>query len=1250
MSKKALSESIRSWLPGLGDNPSGLRPPSDTEGQPVFKVPPRFKLLGLLGSGGMGSVYRAHDSELAREVALKRLHDLTPEQNHRLRTEFRALANVVHPNLVELYELWADEEVSFFTMELIVGRDFCSYAQDILTKQPSGWDTFRDLSRQLVQGVVAIHASNQLHRDVKSPNVLVTEAGRVVLLDFGLVTALADGPSSSNAWAGTFQYMAPEVAWGETAEAASDWYSLGVTLYEAITGRLPFSGAPFQMLQQKREHEYPPIDVATTGVPESMAHLVHSLLDPDPSHRPNGDALLAYFQSGRGRSVAYPTNLLPAPSHRTHFVGRQSELARLHQVLNERERSEPRIVTVSGASGIGKSELMRQFSEETARGTKVLVVQGHCQPHETVPFNALDGVVEGLARFLKEAPTEDLVRLLPPDADALQRVFPVFSGVETVGRTSHTSIEERAALRRRAARALRTLLTEIARERPLVVWIDDAQWGDDDSGLFLKELFRRDAPPLMLVLSYRSGASAASPCLEALEDMPAIAPSWRYDISLEPLSQGESRQLVRKIIGESDENSTADSLVDDAGGLPFMLCELGGYLASYAQHERPTSAPQLAEIIERKLSGLPTSAWDILQVYALARGPLHPDVALSAIGKANERHVLLTLEKLGLIRTVSVEVGDAQIYHDRICTYIVERLGDDLRRERHRQLAEAMLLQPIVPLTQVVEHYLEAEDAATAKRYIVPAARAADAAFAFDQAARLYQKAIDLGCSDVSQPELHTRLGQALMSSGRAHRAALAFQSAASLVESQATHDRQHVLSLRQKAAELFLQSGYNAEAAESLTMVLNEFGLPMPKTRQEAVRRATLLRFRQALTPLQQVPSKRDAMAKARGEALWAVTMRLGLIDHARMGLFAAEGVQYARRSGDRSAISRAYATEAGFTALYPLDYFQKRSDRMLEIAAELCDSKSIIDSAHLAWGRGAVAWLRCDWKTATKHFDTQLETLRKSHQRLTFDMALCEIWRLSAVAFLGDLDRLRSRLSEIAEEADQLADRYMGRVSRLGEQTIVWLADDRAGHAIQLADDTLPWMPPEYSTPHYHHYLATAQALIYQGKGRDAWQRTEIEWPKLKSALLLSCNGVRDELAQLRARCALAAAEETQAGAEHARSRASSLLREARRLANTIAHHRVACGAGWSALILAGVERLEGRQERCLEQLERAAREFADQEMRLYELSARCAQQLVAGSSADHPLAQLSAAGVKNPRAMVRLLAPGCVPTTSG
>jgi serine/threonine protein kinase len=239
-----------------------------------FRGTERFVIQRRLGEGGFGVVYEARDVQKDSSVALKTLRHFTPDSLYRFKREFRSLADITHPNLVQLYELLSDADEWFFTMELVSGRSFVEHVWDGdrpqmetirlmdiasmptihrgtgdgLPASPARIDRLDAALPQLVEGVAALHRARSIHRDLKPSNVLVSLLGRVVLLDFGLIRDIGTDLTLQSAHiAGTPAYMSPEQASGLPLTPASDWYSAGVMLFQCLTGELPVGGTFLEM-------------------------------------------------------------------------------------------------------------------------------------------------------------------------------------------------------------------------------------------------------------------------------------------------------------------------------------------------------------------------------------------------------------------------------------------------------------------------------------------------------------------------------------------------------------------------------------------------------------------------------------------------------------------------------------------------------------------------------------------------------------------------------------------------------------------------------------------------------------------------------------------------------------------------------------------------------------------------------------------------------------------------------------------
>src|SRR6476469_1835529 len=345
----------------------------------------RFRIRRRLGSGGMGVVYEAHDRETDKLVALKTLTRAEASHISRFKNEFRSLADVSHPNLVALYEFMADGQYWFFTMELVKGVNFLEYVRpgyQARRKQSSKTPTLlkgtregsppelladyeaetrqldtrgstdpgedsRERSvdsllekskldlgrlmvalRQLAEGLHGLHETGKLHRDIKPSNVLVTNEGRVVILDFGLVAEVeGKEPHDTLTLAGTPDYMSPEQGAQLPLSRASDWYSVGVMLYQALTGRLPFAGKFYEVMMNKQNFDPPAPSELSSNVPPVLNELCVRLLRRKPEDRSEGREVLRLLGPGKTGPLQRPIMSAPAQTHATaaEFVGRERQ-------------------------------------------------------------------------------------------------------------------------------------------------------------------------------------------------------------------------------------------------------------------------------------------------------------------------------------------------------------------------------------------------------------------------------------------------------------------------------------------------------------------------------------------------------------------------------------------------------------------------------------------------------------------------------------------------------------------------------------------------------------------------------------------------------------------------------------------------------------------------------------------------------------------------------------------------------------
>jgi serine/threonine protein kinase len=249
----------------------------------------RYQITAALGVGGMGEVYRATDTTLEREVAIKvlpRAVAANPDRFARFRREARVLASLNHPNIAAIYDFEEADGVSFLTLELVEGEDLAQR----LRRAPIPINEALEIAKQVAEALEAAHERGIIHRDLKPANLMLTRGRRLKLLDFGL--ALWEGSSrltDVGGAVGTVAYMAPEQLRGEEVDARADLWSFGAVLYEMLAGRPPFlrgaHGSLQDLMQTVLEKEPPPLREARPDTPAVLARIIERCLQKDPAAR-----------------------------------------------------------------------------------------------------------------------------------------------------------------------------------------------------------------------------------------------------------------------------------------------------------------------------------------------------------------------------------------------------------------------------------------------------------------------------------------------------------------------------------------------------------------------------------------------------------------------------------------------------------------------------------------------------------------------------------------------------------------------------------------------------------------------------------------------------------------------------------------------------------------------------------------------------------------------------------------------------
>lgn len=1247
-----------------------------------MNIPPtlghgRYVILRRLGAGGMGVVYEALDTERQDRIALKALPQVEPDALSRFKYEFRHLADVTHPNLASLYELFSDGDQWFITMELVHGLDFCEYVRagpyashpqssapadasdsmptmDLARRWTEGsaegsgppaaakvalssesLERLRPALRQLVEAVAALHAAGKLHCDIKPSNVLVTPEGRVVLLDFGLATDFAQPQGSDrDRIRGTASYMSPEQAEGRPLTPASDWYAVGTMLFEALAERVPFSGPALERLRAKRAQDGPAPSTRADGVPEDLDRLCLDLLRRSPEARPRGDQILQKV-GGSAEAVFTP------PLAET-LVGRTGHLAQLRSALEAAERGGALTVHVQGESGAGKSFLVRRFLATLKGENGSVVLSGRCYEGESVPYKALDSVMDGLSTFLAGLPNRDAGALMPRDIHALARIFPVMNGVAAVLEAPRRGgeVPDQIELRRRAFAAFRDLLARIGDRRLVILIIDDLHWGDADSAALLTDLLRPpDAPRLLLVAVYRADGAVTSPFLRSFLAARSQFTLAHRDIVVESLEFADALELARHLLAREGafDPKLAERIAAESRGVPYFVHELVRYLAGTDRRSRDAAAATtltLDDVLSRRLAKLGEDARRLLETIAISAVPLSQrDAHEAAELRSEARRALATLRVARLVKTTGPGEHDlVESYHDRIRELVTKALPREAQRACHQRLAATLEASGRADPEALGVHFEGAGQPEKAGQYYAVAGQRASEALAFDRAARLLRRSLELRPLDgEAGATLRASLGDALANAGRGLEAAKEYDRARTQLGPKEAFD------LQIKAAYQYCISGHIDEGRAALRDLLGRVGLRMPATRRGTIARLLLNRLRLTLRGTRYKRREASEVPEEllrRTDVTWAASAGLSMFDTVAGTAFQSRNLLDALDSGEPSRLVRALAWEAVVGA--------NSGPKALPAATDLLDAaRALAAETHDPYALGmcrlaggVVDFLAGNWPAACPLLDEAAEVFRSRCTGVTWETNTANSFNMWALVHRGEFAAMSRRSAILLKEADERGDRSASTTMESFMIAHAHLMNDDPAAARGAVDGALQRFSVQgYQLQHINALWMRSYIDFYAGAGGDAHARIEREWKGVKQSFLLRSLVIRSFFHYLRARAALEATPNSPA-----------LERAAARDAARLEAERVPWSSALARLVRAGVEQRRGRAAAAVEQLEAAEVALTAAGMAGFAASARRRRGELQGGGegaaaveeADH---WMRAQGIRNPAAMARL-----------
>jgi predicted ATPase/predicted Ser/Thr protein kinase len=588
-------------------------------------VVPGYEILGEIGRGGMGVVYHARETQLGRPVALK---FLPPEVAHdgvlldRFRREAQTASSLNHPHICTVHALGEHAGRPFIVLEFIEGQTL----KALSTRRWEPQELIRVL-RQAAGALQAAHSAGVVHRDIKPENIMLRRDGYVKVLDFGLARRLptlasTGGEAAHETWPGailgTVAYMSPEQARGEVLAASSDIFSLGIVLYQLLTGVHPFDrGTPLATLQAITSAEPLPPSRLSSTAPPPLDGLVAAMLHKDPRLRPSA----AEVANSLSPTMFGQPILRPRADQK--IVRREAELAALRRTLAAAQAGRGHVICVAGEPGIGKTTLVEDFLAELGPSRPCLVARGRCSERQAQAAAYLP-VIDALADLLRGEARETTTRMLqvvaptwfaqlalPSEAKPAELRLPTVNlDPDCCDVAPARAFSQQAMLREFA-----NLLTEVSRLRPVVLFFDDVHWADH-STVDLLAYFGRHCQqlPVLIIATYRP--------TEVL-----LGPHPFHHVKLELIGHGAGTDLVLSFLAREQINRYLDiaypghTFPDDFAdlvharteGSPLFMVDLLRYLGERGVIAQDRDCWKLARDVPDLRHDIPSTVRSMIQ-------------------------------------------------------------------------------------------------------------------------------------------------------------------------------------------------------------------------------------------------------------------------------------------------------------------------------------------------------------------------------------------------------------------------------------------------------------------------------------------------------------------------------------------------------------------------------------------------------------------------------------------------------------
>jgi hypothetical protein len=825
-------------------------------------------------------------------------------------------------------------------------------------------------------------------------------------------------------------------------------------LHEALTGTLPRGGRLSARLEEAPEH---------------LGRLCSALLAERPELRPTPDELLRTL-----REHASP----PIPRRVSELVGRTRELDELHGLLGRCREEGSRCVLVTGGPGVGKSAIVRTFLDRVDDG--VVCVFGACHPRESIPYKGVDTIVHDLAMYASALDGPVQRSLLADGIAEAARIFPSLEKVEGLkGRVVASSDPQ--VFKRRASAALRAFVRSLARERPLIVCLDDAHWADADAQAVWLEVFGEPSKaPVLAILTARADDARGDEWRRALRAKGAPL----HELAMSPLEPAAAQQLARELSAEPER---ALWIAGAAGGNPLLIEEL----ARTPSAAGGTEPDPLGRLVQARADGLTDEARQVVILAALAGRPVNQATIFDAAEATGSTHRILSeLHRAALVRTRSAPLPRLiELRHDRLRAALLGRFDEPLLRSAHDRLARSFEAHGEPP-ADTAEHYEKAGRPEAAHAHYVTAADQARRSFAFEAASRYFKAAIAMGVGDVERrADLELARAECLFDAGRCAEAAPAFLTSADL---GAGRDARR----RLRAAEAWLVAG---RIDDGLGVAARIPGLTPIRTpgggRVAASLAVKLARLLLRGTRLRKRTDPDGARWSFRSDASWTLAKGLMYVMPLQATASLVDALESALRAGDEFRVARSLGLlGAGMFMQIPGLASIGRSylDQAAAIAARL-DQQYLVAMDDV-W-RGFADMYEGRWSSMLERSDRGRTLLERRCVGTAWERVVAQGISAWALQFMGKLRESGQCAADGLGAAVSRGDLY-GEV--LFSQYLAYAemaAGEVRGARARIVEGASKWTLRDYTVPRFYATVLQVMCDLLEARPRDARERLDAD-----------------------------------------------------------------------------------------------------------------------------------------------------------